>query len=157
MLRELRSSAHSLPRVLLCLSVATQVGVWAGIPDCVPDDSEPDDICLFSSAALRDGDVQALSFCDDAADWVSFNVCTGREYTIRTFDLAPAADTVLELYDGDCQTLLEVDDDGGGGRASLILWTAPGDGTYHVRVQQADASTGPDRDYPGSGAPAAIR
>ena len=48
---------------------------------------------------------------------------------------------VVELYDNDGVTLLAVDDDGGGGRASLLDWNAPGDATYFVRIKQAAGSS----------------
>ncbi len=51
------------------------------------------------------------------------------------------------MFDTDCRTLILKNDDGGGGRASRIEWTATGYGSVHVRASQADATHGPDRGY----------
>ncbi|UCF66871.1 MAG: pre-peptidase C-terminal domain-containing protein, partial [Acidobacteriota bacterium] len=114
---------------------------------CVADAYEPDDACIASPTVLRGSDRQAHDFCDDAEDWARFEACAGREYIIETDALGSAADTVLELFDRDCLTLLASDDDGGVGNASRLSWTAPSDGVYHVRVRQADGSLGEDRVY----------
>jgi hypothetical protein len=114
---------------------------------CTQDAFEPESGCHLA-AAIHGGETQRRNFCGDAEDWASFNACAGRIYTIETSALGASADTVLELYGTDCSTLLLSDDDGGGGKASRILnWTAPASGIYHIRVRQADASTGNDRDY----------
>jgi hypothetical protein len=114
---------------------------------CTDDAYEPDDDCIASEAVIHDGETFSLNFCNDAEDWISFNACAGRSYTIDTSNLGPLADTVLELYGTDCTTLLDSDDNGGSGNASLINWTAPAPGTYHVKVIQFDATTGKDRGY----------
>ena len=117
---------------------------------CLPDRydrSKAPESCRGTNPFLLDGASQPHNFCDDDADWMTFNACAGRRYTIETDGLGPNADTVLELFDTDCRTLLRRDNDGGGGRASRIVWTAPGYGSYHVRVSQFDETRGPDRGY----------
>ncbi len=117
--------------------------VWAV---CLPDSFESDSVCQ-SSAILLGGQTQARNFCDNPEVWARFNACAGRPYTIETSALGPAADTRIELYDGDCATLLASDDDSGGGKASRLNWTAPHDGVYELRIVQADGTSGDDRDY----------
>ncbi len=79
----------------------------------------------------RDGDV----------DWVRFDADPGVFYTIETSNLNPPynpdgffADTVLELYEPDGVTLLDLNDDYGGTYASRIVWLAPEAGTYFLKI-----------------------
>ena len=113
---------------------------------CMADAYEPDDACISSKTVIYGGDTQSHNFCDDAEDFLSFNACTGRSYTIETSSLGASADTVLELYDTDCALLLDSDDNGGSGKASLINWTAPVDGTDHIKVLQ-NGTPGDDCEY----------
>jgi hypothetical protein len=107
-----------------------------------------EDACIPSKTVIHGGDTQSHNFCNDATDWLKFNACAGRSYTIETLNLGPACNTVLELYGTDCTTLLLSDDDGGGGFASKIAgWTARVNGTYHIKVRQLDGTHGDNRDY----------
>jgi hypothetical protein len=117
------------------------------LAQCTPDSYEEDDACIASKTVIYGGDTQTHNFCQDAEDWISFNACTGRSYTIETSSLGASADTVLELYGTDCSTLLLSDDNGGAGLASLINWTAPSAGTYHIKVLQFDGTFGDNRGY----------
>jgi hypothetical protein len=114
---------------------------------CFADAYEEDDSCVVSEAVIHDAETFSLNFCDDAADWISFNACAGLSYTIETSNLGTSADTVLELYGTDCSSLLDSDDNGGAGNASLINWTAPSAGTYHIKVLQFDGTFGGNREY----------
>jgi YVTN family beta-propeller protein len=75
---------------------------------------------------------------DDAADvdWVGFWGTAGSIYTIETLNLAAGVDTKLYFYswDGSTLTLLDEDDDGGSGFASLITWAVTSPGWYYVQV-----------------------
>lgn len=75
-------------------------------------------------------------------DWVKFDARGGVTYMMRTFDLGPAADTYLYLYDTDSTTLLASNDDYGGSLASQIEWIAPADGTYYVMVKHWNPNVG---------------
>ncbi|HAR98653.1 MAG TPA: hypothetical protein DCS11_07150 [Syntrophus sp. (in: bacteria)] len=114
---------------------------------CTDDPYEPDNSCIRATAFLAGGETQSRNFCADAWDWIDFQACAGRSYTIATSNLGPSCDTLLELYAADCSTLLASDDNGGGGLASKIDWTAPGSGTYHIRVTSVGGSTGDDQEY----------
>jgi hypothetical protein len=134
----------------LILSVAAMWTLWStlAMAQCTPDAYEEDDACISSDAVIYGGDTQSHNFCTDAEDWINFNACTGRTYTIETSSLGLNTDTVLELYDTDCASLLASDNDGGTGFASLIAgWVAPADGTYHIKVLQFDGTFGDDREY----------
>lgn len=114
---------------------------------CLSDPYEEDDAPSSSRSALHGGEFQSHNFCDDALDWISFNACAGRSYTISTSNFGLSTDTILDLYSADNLTLLASDDNGGGGLTSKIDWTASQNGVYHVRARQANSTTGKDHDY----------
>ncbi|HJQ97423.1 MAG TPA: hypothetical protein VJ826_03860, partial [Candidatus Polarisedimenticolaceae bacterium] len=103
-----------IARIAAALGLILAVGAETRA-SCVTDAGEPDDQCVAAAAVVLGGSSQPRNFCDDATDWVTFNGCPGRGYTVETSGLGVAADTVLELYDRDCSTLLATDDDGAGG------------------------------------------
>ena len=59
----------------------------------------------------------------------------GQNLCIQTSNLSADGDTELVLYDKNGVTELVRNDDYGYGRASRIVWQAPGDGVYFVRVR----------------------
>ncbi len=114
---------------------------------CSADAYENDGTCLGSPNTINGGDTQMRNFCADTEDWLEFNACSGRNYDIETSNLGFSTDTVIELYDTNCSSLLASDDNSGPGLASLLNWTAPADGVYHLRLLQFDATTGSDHEY----------
>jgi Zn-dependent metalloprotease len=97
---------------------------------------EPDDTPAQASLIPADGTPQTHNFgLAGDQDWVQFSATSNESYTIETFNLGPASDTVLELYDTDTTTLLDLNDDGGSGLASQIVWTAPASGDYFIKVR----------------------
>ncbi len=73
-------------------------------------------------------------------DWYQFTADAGITYTIRTSSLGARADTVMGLYAPDCATLLVENDDSGepNDKGSLIIWSAPTTGFYHLLVRNYD-------------------
>jgi hypothetical protein len=59
---------------------------------------------------------------------------------IESSSLAEGVDTIIELYNVDGVTLVGSDDNGGEGNASRLVWGAPGDGLYYIRVVPAAGS-----------------
>lgn len=110
------------------------------------DAFESDD-SQFTAMPITGGQTQNRNFCDDASDWIKFNACSGRTYTLQTSNLGSSADTRLELYMPDGSTLISSDDNGGGGLASKIVWTPSAEGEYYARVVQVDATTGASHSY----------
>lgn len=108
---------------------------------------EPDDNCFVQATVISGGDLQNHDFEDDTEDWFAFNACVGRAFNIDATPLGPSADVRVELYGRDCTTLLATDYGGLGIPASISGWTAPEDGTFHIKVLQEDATTGPGREY----------
>ncbi|RME53219.1 MAG: hypothetical protein D6790_17890, partial [Caldilineae bacterium] len=81
-------------------------------------------------------------------DWIKFDARAGHRYTIETSNLGFDSDTYIHLYDTDAATELLQDDDGGVGYASRIVWSAPQDGTYFVRIHHYSSEiSGSDTDY----------
>ncbi|MBC8492741.1 MAG: pre-peptidase C-terminal domain-containing protein [Chloroflexi bacterium] len=84
----------------------------------------------------------------DTADWVKFEAAKGFTYTIKTSHLEGGNDTVLGLYDANCIMVTvngnEVvnDDYPDDIPASRIVWEAPNDGTYYVKVSPFDHRAG---------------
>jgi hypothetical protein len=112
---------------------------------CAPDAYEEDDACIPSKTAIRGGDTQSRNFCEDVEDWINFNACEGRSYTIDANPTGGETDVALELFDKDCAGLL-ASHYGGKGLPASINWTAPASGTYHIKVLQF-GTFGDDRDY----------
>ena len=100
------------------------------------DSYEPDDEPALATTISVDGTLQNHDFEPAGdVDWLKFTATSGKFYIIETHNLGGGADTYLYLYDTDGTTLLKEDDDTGGEYlASLIAWTATGDGIfYHFR------------------------
>ncbi|WP_298820486.1 M4 family metallopeptidase, partial [uncultured Chloroflexus sp.] len=100
-----------------------------------PDAYEPDNT-LSAARPISAGSSQLHNFhVAGDQDWVYFDAVNGVSYTITTSNLEARADTVLELYNSS-GTMLVSDDDGGGGWASRIVWTAPASARFYVKVRQ---------------------
>jgi hypothetical protein len=65
-------------------------------------------------------------------DWFSFYVKNGQRYRATTSNLS-GVDTYLQIYDRDGNVIAS-DNDGGGGFASRVEWTAGYGGYYYIRV-----------------------
>ncbi len=74
-------------------------------------------------------------------DWHYFLAIAGTTYTITTQNLVPPTDTVLYLYDQDGTTLIAMNDDAPGALnlESRIVWKAPKDGRYFIKVRDFTA------------------
>jgi uncharacterized repeat protein (TIGR01451 family) len=115
---------------------------------CVVDGYEEDDD-VGQARHIGIGQSQAHNFCDDATDWVTFAAEAGEVYTITTLSWGQRADTVLDLFDTDGHTLLAGNDDYEGTTdfSSRLLWKAPADGVYYVRVTNRAGLTELDTEY----------
>jgi uncharacterized repeat protein (TIGR01451 family) len=122
------------------------------IVDVVPcvmtqDVDEPDDVYLKAPLLPTDGTVSMRSFEVVAdKDWGRFEALAGHVYTMTTSRLGAAVDTVLRLYAEDGSTLLAESDDAAldsDAKASRIVWTAPKNGVYFVRVTHFDPTYDP--------------
>jgi hypothetical protein len=113
-------------------------------PPACADIYEPDD--SWTQAHLLKANIgpQIRNFhAPGDVDYVKFGAKAGFSYTIRTVDLAPGTDTVVELYDTDGVTrLARNDDDPDSAPASRIDWQFDHDGTYFVRAEQFNPQMG---------------
>jgi len=114
---------------------------------CPADNSEPDDFFYSgrsTATAITDRDVVITRVLDTLkdVDWFRIQAWKERSYDIYTRDLANGVRTVLELYDRDGLTRLELGDlEQSDGVARIEGWNAPYTGVYFVRVASADEGT----------------
>jgi hypothetical protein len=124
--------------VLLLLGLASLAGQFSAAGGDDHGDSPlaatpiPTDGSLVQGCIDRPGDL----------DYFLFSGLAGRRYLIQTSHLTPEMDTIIYLFGPDGQTILAVDDNSGGGRASRLEWSCPASGTYFVMVRHAQATTG---------------
>jgi hypothetical protein len=116
---------------------------------CAPDGFEGDNLPQQATSVLPIGADLLHDFCPAAdVDWTKFQAMAGQLYVIETYDLEADADTRVCIFGNDGATQLACDDDGGGGLASRLRWTAPAAGDYYVRVENMAAGTsGPRTTY----------
>lgn len=108
---------------------------------CPPDQYEEDDT-QAQAQPIQVGSAfsQTHDFCDDAVDWLHFSAQAGQVYTITTTSWGQRSDTVLSLYGTDGTTLIVSNDDyDSSDYSSQIVWKAPADGTYYIRVTNRTA------------------
>ncbi|MBN1281182.1 MAG: PKD domain-containing protein [Candidatus Thermoplasmatota archaeon] len=107
----------------------------------VGDVYEPDNTYTNATIIATDNTSQSHNFhVEGDQDWVSFDAVLNTTYLLRTFELGDECDTVLFLYDTNGTTLLESDDNSGGGCASRIEWVCPTTGVYYAKAEQSNAS-----------------
>ncbi|WP_322495786.1 M4 family metallopeptidase [Chloroflexus sp.] len=107
-----------------------------------PDAYEPDDtMAQARSFTVNDAGQDHNFHSATDVDWKVFTAAGGLTYTIYTYNLGAEADTVLELYNSN-GTMLAYNDDGGGGWASRIVWTAPSSGTFFVKSRPYGSTGG---------------
>ena len=116
---------------------------------CGPDTYEQDNDSAHAKAITPGGPEQIHDICPAAdQDWVKFTATAGQLYVIETYELGTDGDTKICLFGTNGTTQLACDDDSGGGLASRLRWTAPGDGTYYLRVKHTVSSiSGPTTSY----------
>jgi uncharacterized repeat protein (TIGR01451 family) len=115
---------------------------------CDGDIYEEDDTAVQATWFIV-GASQAHQFCDDAVDWVKFEARADIIYTITTFSWGQRADTFLALFDTNVHTRLAANDDyeGATDHSSRIIWQAPTNGVYYVRITNQGGMTGTHTDY----------
>ena len=120
---------------------ATVEDVWTacGVGDEPPPDDdvyEPDNTPaaaqrLSGSLVTQDHTIDP----DGDVDWFVISMTNGTEGRAETSNLGGSnADTVLEIYDRDCN-MVALNDDGGTGLASLVEWTAAYTGDYYIKAR----------------------
>ncbi|MCL4559772.1 MAG: choice-of-anchor C family protein [Chloroflexi bacterium] len=103
---------------------------------CPTDHSEPNDTYNTSTEIYPNRDFQTYLFdIKQDTDWFNFKAVAGGKYTISTVNLSVDVDTLIEFYDQDTQTLLGTGvNDNISNTGSHLIWQAPSNGTYYLRV-----------------------
>lgn len=114
---------------------------------CAPDAFEEDDT-IGQAKALALNAVQMHNICPAGdQDWAKIELTAGQIYVIRTANLGFAADTVLELWDGQGNRIA-VNDDYDYVRASRIVFEPSVSGGYYVMVRHHEpTAAGPNTNY----------
>ena len=100
------------------------------------DAFEPDNAPNLAKQIATTGAAQNHTFAPAGdQDWLYFDAAAGQPYRLETFDLGPAADTVLCLYSSGGATQVACDDDGGEGKGSLLSWTFAVSGRYYLKIR----------------------
>ena len=130
---------------------ATPTNTPTATPTPSPDGDayEPDDTCAQASALATDGTVQQHTFHQQAdEDWAHFTVVSGTTYVLQAASTSPGADLELELHGACGQPPLPPDDEDTFGHDARLIFTAPSNGTYYVKVLNYDPAVhGPDVTY----------
>jgi len=119
-------------------------GTYAISTTLIGDAYEPDGSVATANEILPgDGPQQHSIVPDEDEDWVSFSVADGWRYTIET---APGStledpDTILELYEADGTTRIDIDDDSGTGYFSRLVYETSASKTVYARVTGWDTGT----------------
>jgi hypothetical protein len=111
------------------------------------DMHEPDNTDAQSQSFAL-GETQTHAFCMyDDQDWVTFTADAGVPYRIETLNPASGVDTVLELYTGDGQTLLQSNDNGNADLTSRITFMPSISGAYLVKAHPKEPAGDPSFTY----------
>ncbi len=118
---------------------STSEGNYILVGNCEdpPDSDElPNDSCPGQQYVLGTDFHGAVDPAGDL-DWIFFECAQGDLIDIGTNPdgALQTVDTVIELYESDCTTLIDIDDDGGPGLYSSITVAAPYTGTYHLKIR----------------------
>ena len=135
--------AVSLPQQTAVLQARSQAG--AVDADAFEDDDMPGE----ASNLITDGAVQDHNFHDAGdEDWAALVVDAEQVLTFRTTGLGPESDTLLELYAGDGETLLDSNDDRGPQDPdSELRYAVQEDGLLYVRIVHAGGIFGAGTEY----------
>ena len=123
---------------LALLTILTEAFVGMTLNAAImPDDYEPDN--GFEQAeviVLNYHTSQKHTFHEtDDEDWVQFYALEGEMYRVKVSrPQVLICDPVIELFDLDGSTRLEIKNDNGTGEEEYLLWTCPVEGIYFVRL-----------------------
>ena len=127
----------------------TQYKAAVRMTACGPDTYEADNDAANAKTITPGASEQIHNVCPAAdQDWLRFIATAGQLYVIETYELGPDGDTKICLFGTDGTTQIACDDDSGGGLASRLRWTSPGNGTYYLRIKHtANSISGPATSY----------
>ncbi|MCD6289329.1 MAG: hypothetical protein J7M34_02405 [Anaerolineae bacterium] len=113
------------------------------------DPFENDDTIANAKAIVVNGEAQFHLFgVAGDVDWVRFHAQAGQWYLIATEGLQGSTNTVLALYTADEVPVLLAENEGfAGSQAARLIWQAPEDGNYLIRVTEKNDCYGIDAGY----------
>ncbi len=122
----------------------TELGYFSLQAPLICQDSlyEPND--LYDGAILINYGQGSITESFDTyqdEDWFRIDGFNGINYIIKTLDLAEDVDTILTVYNSDGITIINSDDNSGGGFSSLLSFTADQNDTYFIRVSKSSISS----------------
>ena len=121
--------------VVVTVNGVASNGMLFTVSSAQGDQYEPDNVVSQASdLALGTPQLNHNFHVARDVDWVRFAANAGSRYLTMTYNLGANCDTFLYLYNADGR-LLEANDDGGAGRASLIRWLCPTSGDYYLKVR----------------------
>ncbi len=126
-------------------NVIYSVKVTASAPQ--GDQYEADNVFTQAKSIGTDGSTQTHTIhLPGDEDWVKFETQIGYRYVIETANLQGGADTFIGLFwdenNDNHADLIVSDDNGAGGLASRIDWTATRTGTHYVKIRDTSPSRG---------------
>ena len=135
----------SLMKSILLMLVIVGCGGGGGSGRDTSQDNIATD--MANAKLLEVGKPYDGNFYKDYTNWVKMSVTKGTKYLIETTNLGESTDTVLYLYDTSGDVVLRYDDDSGVGDASRIVWTAPSNGVYYIKVLSYENKVGATLSY----------
>ena len=104
-----------------------------------PDTYEEDDTFSQANVIVLNDEPQHHNFHDAGdEDWVKFYGIDGEQYTIKVTDLRVNCDAVIELYDENGTTLLDLADDSKEGDNETLDWIRSENSVYYVKIRHYD-------------------
>ncbi|QTA93847.1 chitobiase/beta-hexosaminidase C-terminal domain-containing protein [Desulfonema magnum] len=110
---------------------------------------EEDDIFFQAGWLTPCGTYEQHNFHDaEDEDWFGFDAISGQIYTVEVKTKGKMCDPVIEFYDTDGVTLLDIQDNAGSSEDESLSWLAPQDGFYYVKIHHRDPNVyGEDTEY----------
>ena len=108
-------------------------------------EDEPNDDCANANVLAVDDPMLAAIDPETDHDWFEFTANAGQCVSFETFpgEGQDGGDTRMWLWDSDCVTQVDFNDDGGDGQNSLITYALTQGETYFIRLNEyQDNGTG---------------
>jgi hypothetical protein len=108
---------------------------------CSEDVSEPDDHYDAASKIIPDGaQAERIFDIEQDEDWFKFGANAGYLYQLEVESIIEGMKTKLDIYDKDGVTLLASANYENDPNVTQIMWNAPNNGLYFVRITQSGTS-----------------
>jgi len=137
---------NAVSRGQMAVFLSVNFGLVVPSPGCTipvtPGDDHGDSHANATPLTVNGPLVNGAFAPEGDADFFSFPAASGQQLVVETANLGTGVDTFLQLFDSNGTSLITSDDDGGGGLASRITFTAAHAGTFFARVTELFDDTG---------------